>query len=202
MQGTAALRHDLQAAESNYQALTPPSARAPIVSDTIRDIGDAIVNNGGSLPGDAYQALRSRLSAAARGSNDTQFSHALSDITEALDGAMSRSIRANNPADIGGFEQARRQWRNMLVVERAAAAAGENAAKGLISPAALAAAAKQVIGANGPALRADRLRPEQWHEHLTRPLIRVDDRLRRVAGAIVRSRLLRGVGGVEVGTVL
>jgi hypothetical protein len=146
MQGTAALGVDLQDAERNYQSLTPPSARAPIVSDTIRDIGDAIANNGGSLPGDAYQALRSRLSAAARGSNDPQLSHALSDITEALDGAMSRSIRQNNPADIGGFEQARRQYRNMLVIEKAAAAAGENAAKGLISPANLASAAKQVMG--------------------------------------------------------
>jgi hypothetical protein len=146
MLGTAALGHDLQDAERNYQALTPPSARAPIVSDTIRDIGDAIANNGGSLPGDAYQALRSRLSAAARGSNDPQLSHALSDITEALDGAMSRSIRQNRPSDIGGFEQARRHWRNMLVIERAAAAAGENAAKGLISPANLASAAKQIMG--------------------------------------------------------
>jgi hypothetical protein len=90
--------------------------------------------------------LRSRLSAAARGSNDPQLSHALSDITESLDDAMSRSIRQNNPADIGGFEQARRQWRNMLVIERAAAAAGENAAKGLLSPANLASAAKQIMG--------------------------------------------------------
>lgn len=146
MEGTRALGVDLQDAERNYQSLTPPNARAPIVADTIRDIGDAIANNGGSLPGDAYQALRSRLSAAARGSSDPQLSHVLSDMTESLDDAMSRSIRNNNPADIGGFEQARRQYRNMLVIERAAAAAGENASKGLLSPAMLASSAKAVMG--------------------------------------------------------
>jgi hypothetical protein len=146
MQGTRALGVDLQDAEREYQSLVPESARAPIVADTIREIGEGVANNGGSLPGETYQALRSRLSRAARNTNDPQLSHALSGMTEAMDDAIARSIRANNPADIGGFEQARRQYRNMLVIERAAAGAGEDAAKGLLSPALLSSAAKQVMG--------------------------------------------------------
>lgn len=53
---------------------------------------------------------------------------------ESLDDAMQRSIAQNNPRDLGGWQQARRQYRNMLVVEKAATGAGENAALGLISP--------------------------------------------------------------------
>jgi hypothetical protein len=146
MEGDTQLGTDLQNASRNYQAMTPPSARAPIIDDTIRDIGNAIPANGGSLPGATYQALRSRLSAAARGTNDPQLSHALSDMTEGLDDAMERSIAQNNPADSGQFATARGQYRNMLVLERAAGGAGEQAAGGLITPAALASATKAVQG--------------------------------------------------------
>lgn len=146
MEGTARLGNDLQTADRAYMELVPESQRAPIVENVIRDIGDAVAGNGGSLPGNAYQALRSRLSSAARGSQDPHLSHALSEITESLDDEMARSIARNNPADSGGFEQARRQYRNMLVVERAATTAGENSAKGVITPAALASATKSVQG--------------------------------------------------------
>lgn len=146
LEGDTRLGSDLSNAERQYHTLTPPSDRAPIVADTIRDIGDAIANNGGILQGDAYQALRSRLSAAARGTSDMPLSHALSDVTESLDDAMERSIARNNPNDTGGFQRARRQYRNMLVIERAAAGAGEQTAQGLISPAQLTSATKQVMG--------------------------------------------------------
>lgn len=147
MEGDTQLGTDLQAAWHNYASMVNPSARAPIIEDTIRDIGNAIPANGGALPGATYQALRSRLAAAARGSNDPQLSHALSNMTEGLDDAMERSIARNNPADVGQFDTARRQYRNMLVLERAAGGAGEQAAGGLITPAALASATKQVQGA-------------------------------------------------------
>lgn len=146
LEGDTRLGKDLNNAAFQYETLTPPGARAPIVQSAIRDIGDAIANNGGILQGNAYQALRSRLSAAARGTNDVPLSHALSDITEGLDDAMERSIAHNNPDDTGGFKRARRQYRNMLVIERAAAAPGEQAAQGLISPAQLSSAAKAVMG--------------------------------------------------------
>jgi hypothetical protein len=146
MEGTRALGDDLSNVEREYHALVPESARAPIIADTIREIGEGIANNGGSLPGETYSALRSRLARAARSSNDPQLSHALSDLTEAVDDAMSRSVRANSPADTGAFEQARRQYRNLLVLERASTAAGADAAHGIITPSNLFGAAKAVQG--------------------------------------------------------
>jgi hypothetical protein len=146
MEGDRQLGNDLHDAARHYEELVPPTERAPIVNNIIRDVGDAVANNGGSLPGEAYQALRSRLGAAARSSNDPHLSHALSDLTEGLDDAMRRSIQANNPADLGGFEKARREYRNMLVVERAKTVAGKDAADGVISPAALRSATKAVMG--------------------------------------------------------
>jgi hypothetical protein len=146
MQGDRQLGNDLHDAARHYQELVPESQRAPIIDNTIREIGEAVANNGGSLPGDAYSALRSRLSRAARSSNDPQLSHALSDLTESLDEAMSRSIRNSNPSDAGGFEQARRQYRNMMVVERAVTGAGKDAADGVITPSALRSATKAVMG--------------------------------------------------------
>jgi hypothetical protein len=130
------LAQDLGGTYRDYASLVPESQRAPIVLDTIRDIGSTL--NNGPLDGAAYQAARSRLDRAARGAgNDPQLSQALYGVRNSLDDAMERSIAANNPADTGAWQDARRQYRNMLVVEKAATGAGENAAQGLISPSAL-----------------------------------------------------------------
>jgi len=129
------LGNDLNTTELQYNRMTPPNARAPVVSEMINDIQDIAARNGNALPGDQYQAFRSRLDRAARASRaDPQLSGALFDIRNALDDAMQRSI---NPADRGAWQEARRQYRNMLVIEEAATGAGENAAQGIISPAAL-----------------------------------------------------------------
>jgi hypothetical protein len=141
------LGNDLVNTWTNYANLVPESHRSPIVENTIRDLHGALTGAGnGVLQGPAYQALRSRLSGAARQTNDPHLSHALSDITEALDDNMARSIQRNNPADVGGFERARRQYRNLMVVERAAAGAGEATPNGLFTPAQLAAATKAIHG--------------------------------------------------------
>lgn len=146
MQGDAQLGRDIHDAYTQYASLVPPSQRSPIIETIAQEIGDAVVANGGALPGEAYQALRSRLSRASRESADPQLSRALSEVTESLDDAMARSIQATNPRDAGGFEQARRQYRNLLVIEKAATGAGEEAASGIISPAALANATKNTHG--------------------------------------------------------
>ncbi|TQX88447.1 MULTISPECIES: hypothetical protein [unclassified Rhizobium] len=119
-----------------YMQLTPPSQRAPIVANTMRDINNALTN-GGTLDGATYQALRSRLARAARGTADPQLGQALNGMRDALDDGMERSIAATNPNDLGVFRDARNTYRNLLVVEKAATGAGENAAQGLISPSSL-----------------------------------------------------------------
>ena len=127
------LAGDLQNTVSEYTSLVPEAMRAPVVQNVAQNIVDTM--NRGPIAGDAYQAIRSRLERAARTSRaDPQLSDALRGMRESLDDAMQRSIAQNNPRDLGGWQQARRQYRNMLVVEKAATGAGENAALGLISP--------------------------------------------------------------------
>lgn len=126
---------DLGAAVREYHGLVPESQRAPVVQNTLKDLVDAIKQNG-NVSGDTYQALTSRLARLARTSkNDPQLSGALMDIRSSLDDAMARSIQANNPADFGAWQEVRTDYKNLLVLETAASRAGENAAMGIITPA-------------------------------------------------------------------
>lgn len=128
---------DLIDAGRDYHAITPPAMRSPIVEDVIRDIGHTQAQNGGRISGEAYQNLTSRLERTARGATDPQLKMTLREVRGALDDAMERSIAAHNPADAGAWREARTEYRNLLTLERAATAAGSNAAEGLISPSAL-----------------------------------------------------------------
>lgn len=130
------LEQDLLNTARDYVSMVPDSHRAPIVRDTISDIANTLKQ--GSMDGTSYQALRSRLDRAARSSaKDPQLQDAMYGLRNSLDDAMERSIGLNNPQDAGAWKEVRRQYRNMLTVERAATGAGENAAQGLISPQAL-----------------------------------------------------------------
>ncbi len=127
------LAQDLGGTWREYASLVPESARAPVVESMIRDVGQTLSQ--GPLDGAAYQAARSRLDRYARGAAaDPQLQDALYGIRNALDDAMERTLARTNPQDLGRWRTARRQYRNMLTIERAATGAGENAAQGLISP--------------------------------------------------------------------
>lgn len=124
---------DLRATLNEYGNLVPESARAPIVQNITNDIVDSVRRNQG-ITGESYQALSSRLNRAARGTRDPELGQALRAIRDNLDDAMERSIATANPADAGAWREARNQYRNMLVIEKAATGAGESAAMGIISP--------------------------------------------------------------------
>lgn len=128
------LAADLRSTVQDYFGLVPDSQRVPVVSDIVRDIAS---NGAKPMAGDAYQSLSSRLASAARKTSDPDVKGALQGIRGALDDAMQRSIAKTNPNDLGAWQQARREYKNMLVVEKAATGAGENAAQGIISPSAL-----------------------------------------------------------------
>ena len=120
---------------NDYDGMTLPNQQAPIVQKTI----DGFSQLGGSMPGTQYQATRSNLSKAANGiaQANPPLSQALFGLRNALDGAMTRSI---TPEDASAWQDARDQWRNWKVIQQAATGAGENAAQGNISPAALRSA--------------------------------------------------------------
>jgi hypothetical protein len=127
------LAQDLGTTVREYFSMVPESARAPVVMDMARDLGRTLGQ--GPLNGAAYQAARSRLDKAARSSAlDPQLQQALYGLRNSLDDGMERSIAATNPADAGAWREARRQYRNMLVIEKAITGAGEDAAQGIISP--------------------------------------------------------------------
>lgn len=130
------LGNDLATVEDEYNSLVGPTQRAPVVGNTMRDIGDIVAQNGGHITGEQYNALTSRLARQARGAKaDPQLQEALTGTRGALDDAMERSLQASgNTADLDTLRTARRQYRNLLTVEKAATGAGAATAEGLISP--------------------------------------------------------------------
>lgn len=125
----------LQRVHNEYNSLVPPSQRAPVVENILQDIVNTHRSNNGIMTGEAYQALRSRLDRLGRAAkNDSQLSEALMGLRNALDDVTERTIARRNPNDLGEWRRARREYRNMLVVEKAVTGAGSNTAEGLISP--------------------------------------------------------------------
>lgn len=117
-----------------------PSAQRDIVNNMADDILAVTTNNAGTIPGDVYQATRSRLSRMAQSarSSDPEYANALRGLRNTLDDAMSRSVA---PGDAAEWARLRSEYGNMKVLERAATGAGESAALGTISPARLRQAA-------------------------------------------------------------
>lgn len=127
---------DLTRVEREYNNVVSPSNRAPVIENTARDIGDMMAANGGHLTGEQYNAITSRLARQARNARaDAQLQEGLQGLRTALDDAMERTLfRTGNSADMQLLRGARNEYRNMIVLEKAATGAGSNAAEGLISP--------------------------------------------------------------------
>jgi hypothetical protein len=119
-----------------------PAEQRQIVSNVGQDIVDRFRAGGGSMTGRDYQSIRSRLSKRAQNArgSDNELADAWRGLRDALDDAMTRSVRPDDAAEWG---ELRRQWGNSKVLERAAVGGGEDAAMGLISPARLRQAAAQ-----------------------------------------------------------
>jgi hypothetical protein len=121
------LQRDLLAAQTNYERSALPSQRAGGVRDVEQlrnDIVDNLLQGQGAMPGDVYQATRSRLGTLARGvPNDAPLSGALRDMRGALDTAMQRGLP---PAEAAAWALNNRRYANMKQLEPAVARAGEN----------------------------------------------------------------------------
>ena len=131
---------DIRGTVDQFNDITPPSMRPPLLENLHNDLQQAGAVNG-QMSGEAYQALRSRIESVRRQSlqGDPQFAHALGEVRDHLDDAMSRSA---SPADQAAWTTARTQYRNLLAIEKAMSGAGENTANGLISPSQLRTAVK------------------------------------------------------------
>jgi hypothetical protein len=139
--------NDLTKAAKEYNELVAPSMRAPIIADFVDDVAQVVAQHGNNagLSGATYAATRSALDRQARGLRfkDPQLSEALFGLRNALDDAVERGLPPNMQ---GQYAQARKEYRNLITIERAAVGAGEDAALGLISPAMIRNAAKSGDG--------------------------------------------------------
>ncbi len=119
-----------------------PEMQSPAVRNAVDSISTMLQRNGGHLTGEQYQTLRSYLSDESRSilrrpsnSQDAALGRALSDVAEAMDDAMERTMRFRNPDDAAAWSTARRQYRALMPITQAAAGGGEVAADGILSPA-------------------------------------------------------------------
>lgn len=131
----------LNAIATNYERLTPPSLQVPRVRSLVDEIGNASPY----LSGDQYVTLYSELRRAQRGMRDNPLAqNAFGDMATALEAQMvrTRPARALQQQWHDHVRDLNTRYRNMIAIENAAGGAGEQAAAGLISPAALKNAVK------------------------------------------------------------
>jgi hypothetical protein len=140
------LSSDLRKTLDDYNAVTAEPFRTPLIKKVVDDfVGNQSMVKGGRIPGEVYKNARSQLSKAIPGlkRNDPNAVIAVRNIMDALDRQMEFSIRLKNPKDVGAFRDTRTKYRHLLAIEDAISGAGEAATSGLITPAALRAAAKK-----------------------------------------------------------
>ena len=117
-----------------YERMTPPAQQIPLVRAIADDIFNAGQRPNAVISGETYQGWRSAIQRAERGTGDPQARAALAEMRNTLDNAFESGLQGR---EAQAFREARRQYRNILVIEKAAAGAGEAAAEGLISPSSL-----------------------------------------------------------------
>lgn len=119
----------------NYEQMVSAAGKVPLVGKIAEDLA-AIQNTANPmLTGQQYKVWRSQIDAAARGQRDATTAMALRDLRELLDASVRATLKG--PAR-DAWQRVRNQYRNLLVVERAAADASE----GLLSPASVKTAVK------------------------------------------------------------
>jgi hypothetical protein len=110
------------------------------IRGAIQRMHDLFSANGGVIPPNEYQALRSDLGEQARSATDTRVGRLLHQTVDSLDDAMERSI-GRSGGDTGMFQNARDAWRRYLTLREAA-----DDASGYITPARLQNAIKKIYG--------------------------------------------------------
>lgn len=129
---------DIQSAWRRFEGSTNPSTRPPVIQRIVTDIYGK--GNGARMTGEWYKSTRSELGRLSKSQNP-ELAEAARDLQHALDDAMERTIQQYNPADLGAWQEVRRLYRNLLVIEDAATRAGAESAEGIITPQALRSAA-------------------------------------------------------------
>jgi hypothetical protein len=122
--------HDAAAAIADYERLVAPAYQSNAVPRTMDAIRDVTMRGAGHVDGPIFLKLRSDITRDARRlhANDPAAADALLGVREALDTTFLAGL---NQAEAQAWRQANREYRNLMVVERAAA----HAKGGLLTPA-------------------------------------------------------------------
>lgn len=134
------MRNQVAGAVRNYNNIVPPTLRSELVEGLHRDLTQSPTHGGPLLTSAQYQAIRSQIGDAARATGSSELRATLRQIQEALDGAMQRSLPQ---AQQDAWREARREYRNLIVVEDAMTGAGQQTAQGLVTPSKLRAAVEE-----------------------------------------------------------
>lgn len=96
------------------------------------------VRGNSTISGESYQAIQSEIGAMARRAPNPELKLALYDLKGALDSSVSNGLK--DPKVAEAFRNARQEYKNLLVIEKASG----KSADGLITPSALHQAAQSV----------------------------------------------------------
>lgn len=142
------LLSDLLKIHNDYVA-TPGLYSEPVqntVKGMIKRIGGVVIAGGQTMTGEEYHTLLRQVRKVARDTGDPEKAAALGDISQAMSRAMERSIATHNPADLGAYRAADKDYKAGLVIEHAIAHPSVSGAEGFTTPAAIEAGAKKVYG--------------------------------------------------------
>jgi hypothetical protein len=143
---TPQLQAELQQIEDSLRFI-PPEAAGPVRAriEQLRGMASPSAAPGvdPTIPGASYRMMDSQLGRSIRSTSNGDLRAALGDIRERLRTAMDASI---SPSDAQEWQQARRQYANLMNIATAAGRAGGGAAEGMMSPVALRQALDQSTG--------------------------------------------------------
>jgi hypothetical protein len=131
----------VHAAGYDQDAVNALQNAASHVSEVLAANGPSARTGLTHLTGEQYQRMRSSLMDAAMAS-EGQKKNAYHDFIDVLDNAFDRSLKTYNPSDVGKIQDARKQWRAFLTVEKAAGRSDVDH----LTPAALESAAQSTYG--------------------------------------------------------
>lgn len=128
------LEHDLLDNVTSYERLKGQAA-APAVNQYFGRISDAAQANGGVIPPDVFQSIRSDIAAdlgrLRKGQGNGETIAALRNFQDSLYGSLERN---GQPEVAAASRDLNNRYRNFKTIEKAMGGAGEDTSRGLITP--------------------------------------------------------------------
>lgn len=123
----------LRQVQNDYLARTPIGEQLPWLQPGQHSLAD-LMQQAGTLPGDLYQSIRSHLGRVIAAGSRPENVQAAREVQNILDRIVERSMPRQL---LPQWQEARRQYRNLVIIEDAIRSSGAQGVEGVISPASL-----------------------------------------------------------------